>query len=72
MDLVSRGFVLKYKNLKNGSPDEHLDNLFLAVTDIFWNMRLDADISEKEARKLIIRDVNMVLDESIRQFEEDE
>jgi len=63
---------LKYKNLKNGSPDEHLDNLFLAVTDIFWNMRLDADISEKEARKLIIRDVNMVLDESIRQFEEDD
>ena len=62
---------MKYKNLKNGSPDEHLDNLFLAVTDIFWNMRLDADISEKEARKLIIRDVNMVLDESIRQFEED-
>ena len=63
---------MKYKNLKNGSPDEHLDNLFLAVTDIFWNMRLDADISEKEARKLIIRDVNMVLDESIRQFEEDD
>ena len=58
--------------MKNGSPDEHLDNLFLAVTDIFWNMRLDADISEKEARKLIIRDVNMVLDESIRQFEEDD
>ena len=63
---------MKYKNLKNGSVDEHLDNLFLAVTDIFWNMRLDADISEKEARKLIIRDVNMVLDESIRQFEEDD
>ena len=63
---------MKYKNLKNGSVDEHLDNLFLAVTDIFWNMRLDADISEKEARKLIIRDVNMVLDESIRQFDEDD
>ena len=57
---------MKYKNLKNGSVDEHLDNLFLAVTDIFWSMRLDADISEKQARKLIIRDVNMVLDESIR------
>ena len=63
---------MKYKNLKNGSVDEHLDNLFLAVTDIFWSMRLDADISEKQARKLIIRDVNMVLDESIRQFEEDD
>ena len=63
---------MKYKNLKNGTPEEHYDNLFLAVTDIFWSMRLDADISEKEARKLIIRDVNMVLDESIRQFEEDD
>ena len=63
---------MKYKNLKNGSVDEHLDNLFLAVTDIFWNMRLDADISEKEARKLIIRDVNMVLDESIRHFDADD
>jgi hypothetical protein len=64
---------LKYKNLKKSSSvDDHLDNLFLAVTDIYYSMVLDSDISEKEARRLIIRDVNMVLDESIRQYEEDD
>ena len=48
--------------------DAYLDNLFLAVTDVFWDMVVKADISEKEARKLIIRDVNLVIDESLRQF----
>ena len=48
--------------------DAYLDNLFLAVTDIFWDMVVKADISEKEARRLIIRDVNLVIDESLRQF----
>ena len=64
---------MKYKNLKKSSSvDDYLDNLFLAVTDIYWSMVLDSDISEKEARRLIIRDVNMVLDESIKQYEEDD
>jgi len=48
--------------------DAYLDNLFLAVTDVFWDMVIKADISEKEARRLIIRDVNLVIDESLRQF----
>ena len=55
------------KNPKN--PDAYLDNLFLSVTDIFWDMVVKSDISEKEARRLIIRDVNLVIDESLRQFE---
>jgi len=60
---------MKYKNLSSkSSPDAHIDNLFLAVTDIFWSMVLDSDISEKEARRLIIRDVNLFIDESLRQF----
>ena len=60
---------MKYKNLKkNSSSDAHLDNLFLAVTDIFWSMVVDAELSDNEARKLIIRDVNLVIDESLRQF----
>jgi len=64
---------MKYKNLKkDSSVDDHLDNLFLAVTDMFWSMRFDGDISEKEARKLIIRDVNDVLNETIRQDKEDD
>ena len=37
---------MKYKNLKkDSSVDDHLDNLFLAVTDMFWSMRFDDDIS---------------------------
>ena len=48
--------------------DDYLDNLFMAVTDVFWDMVIKADISEKEARRLIIRDVNLVIDESLRQF----
>ena len=60
---------MKYKNLSSkSSPDAHIDNLFLAVTDIFWSMVLDSDISEKEARRLIIRDVKLFIDESLRQF----
>ena len=58
---------MSYKK-KPKNPDAYLDNLFLAVTDIFWSMVLDSDISEKEARRLIIRDVNLVIDESLRQF----
>ena len=58
---------MSYKK-KPKNPDEHLDNLFLSVTDIFWDMVLESDISEKEARRLIIRDVNLVIDESLRQF----
>ena len=40
----------------------------MSVTDIFWDMVVKGDISEKEARRLIIRDVNLVIDESLRQF----
>jgi hypothetical protein len=52
------------KNPKNA--DAYLDNLFLAVTDIFWDMKVTG-ISTAEARKLINRDVKMVIDESLRQ-----
>jgi len=48
--------------------DAYLDNLFIAVTDVFWDMVVKADISEKEARRLVNRDVNLVIDESLRQF----
>ena len=48
--------------------DAYLDNLFLAVTDVFWDMVVKAELSDKEARRLIIRDVNLVIDESLSQF----
>ena len=58
---------MSYKKKPKGY-DDYLDNLFLAVTDVFWDMVVKAHISEKEARRLIIRDVNLVIDESLRQF----
>jgi len=60
---------MKYKNLTSKSPKKaYLGNLFLAVADIFWDMVLESDIREKEARRLIIRDVNLIIDESLRQY----
>ena len=58
---------MSYKKNPN-NPDAYLDNLFLAVTDIFWSMVVDAELSDNEARRHIIRDVNLVIDESLRQF----
>ena len=57
---------MSYKKKPKGY-DDYLDNLFLAVTDIFWDMKVTG-ISTAEARKLINRDVKMVIDESLRQF----
>jgi len=64
---------LKYKNIKKkSSPEVYQDNLFLAVTDMLWEMIANADFSENEARKIIIRDTNAVIDESLRQAREDD
>ncbi len=64
---------MKYKDIKKNSPVEtYQDNLFLAVTDIFWDMVANSDFSENEARKTIIRDVNDIIDESLRQATEDD
>jgi len=64
---------MKYKNIKKDSPVEtYQDNIFLAVTDMFWDMIVNADYTQNEARKIIIRDVNAAIDESIRQYEEDD
>jgi len=57
------GFEMKYKNIKkNSSVETYQDNLFLAVTDMFVEMVVNADINKKEARRLIIRDVNEIID----------
>ena len=64
---------MKYKNIKkNSQPEVYQDNLFLAVTDMLWEMIANADFSENEARKIIIRDTNAVIDESLRQAREDD
>ena len=63
---------MKYKNIKkNEKVDVFLDNLFLAVSDMFWDMVLTG-ISKAEARRLINRNVKLILDESLRQYKEDD
>ena len=60
---------MKYKNIKKSSKvDTYLDNLFIAVSDMYWDM-IDVGIPPKEARSLCVRNVKLVLDESMRQFE---
>lgn len=61
---------MKYKNIKkNSSVETYEDNLFLAVTDMFVDMVADAGINKKEARRLIIRDVNEIIDQTIKEFD---
>ena len=67
------GFEMTYQNIKKDSPvDTYQDNLFLAVSDMFWDMITRSNIKEKEAREIIIRDVKDVIDESLRQAREDD
>ena len=61
---------MKYKNIKkNSSVDTYQDNLFLAVSDMFVDMVADAGIKKTEARRLIIRDVNEIIDANIKEFD---
>jgi len=50
------------------SADSNQHNLFLAVTEMHVDMVINADISPTEARKLIIRDVNLIIDENVKEF----
>ena len=64
---------MKYKNIKkNSQPEVYQGNLFLAVTDMLWEMMYVKIVEEKEVRKIIIRDTNAVIDESLRQAREDD
>ena len=60
---------MKYKNIKKSSKvDTYLDNLFLAVTDMHVDMVVSADMSPAESRKQIIRNVNLIIDENVKEF----
>ena len=69
MARTSRERRMKYKNIKKSSKfDTYLDNLFLAVTDMHVDMVVSADISPAEAKRLIIRNVNLIIDENVKEF----
>jgi len=59
---------MKYKNIttrigrKSVKQDDFHNNLFIAVADMWWDM-VDVDISRSEARRLVLRNVNLILDE---------
>jgi hypothetical protein len=60
---------MKYKNIKkNSSVETYQDNLFLAVSDMFVDMLLGG-FKKTEARRLIIRDVNEIIDANIKEFD---
>jgi len=60
---------MKYKNIKKRSPvSTYMDNLFLAVTDMHVDMVVSADMSPAESRKQIIRNVNLIIDENVKEF----
>jgi len=61
---------MKYKNItKNSLVTTYHDNLFLAVTDMFVDMVGEAGMSKKEARRLLLRDVNEIIDTDIKEFD---
>jgi len=69
MARTSRERRMKYKNIKKSSKiDTYQNNLFLAVTDMHVDMVVSADISPAEAKRLIIRNVNLIIDENVKEF----
>ena len=66
---MARLNIMKYKNIKKSSKvDTYQDNLFLAVTDMHVDMVTQADISPAEAKRLILRNVNLIIDENVKEF----
>jgi hypothetical protein len=62
---------MKFKNRtgkKMLSVDSNQHNLFLAVTEMHLDMVINADITPTEARRIIIRDVNFIIDENVKEF----
>jgi len=60
---------MKYKNIKKSSKvDTYMDNLFLAVTDMHVSMVGAAELSPAEAKRLILRNVKLIIDENVKEF----
>tara|TARA_R110000751_G_scaffold234881_1_gene336420 strand:- start:292 stop:480 length:189 start_codon:yes stop_codon:yes gene_type:complete len=60
---------MKYKNIKKSTKvGTFMDNLFLAVTDMHVDMVVTADISPAEAKRLILRNVKLIIDENVKEF----
>jgi len=62
---------MKYKNITKNSPvDVYLDNLWLAVGDMYVEMVTQTGISTLEAKKLITRDVKFIMSDIERDMKD--
>ena len=53
---------MKYKKITKNSPvDVYLDNLWIAVGDMYVDMVTQTNISPTEAKKIITRDVKFII-----------
>ena len=56
--------TFKFKNIKKNSPVKtYQDNVFIAISDQFMEMIVNADFSRKEAKKIILKDVKDIMDD---------
>jgi len=53
--------MTKYVELKNGKEEEYLNNLWLAIEDLYVDMYV-SDLSHKEIRKYILEEVKINMD----------
>jgi len=60
---------LKYRDItKNTAVSTYQNNLFIAVSDQLAEMITAAGFSPREARRIILRDVKLILDEMEKEF----
>jgi len=62
---------MKYKKITKNSPvDVYLDNLWIAVGDMYVDMVTQTNISTSEAKILITRDVKFILSDIERDMKD--
>ena len=58
-----------YKKIKNGKEEEYINNLWLAINDIYTDMYVN-DINHKEIRKYILEEVKHNMDKMEEDIED--
>jgi hypothetical protein len=60
---------MKFRNItKNTAVSTYKNNLFIAVSDSLVDMIVTAGFSPREARRIILRDVKLIIDEMENEF----
>ena len=61
-----------FKRSKNGKEEEYINNLWLAVQDLYTDLYVDADATHKEIRKYILEEVKWNIDKMKEDIEDPE